>query len=285
LGLLGPTNSQGKVLQTWNSNSFATEADYNDWKSHIVDTNTASPPSLTDETDSWYQWDKDIYGLKVIDGGGVGYRAHKLYAKWNSSSSLSREYVLFEYPLNQPAPAGAEFNLSFKSYTGPAGQVSYSIYGPGPAIQFSDAPLLTFQSNNTFNLISTGNVPVSKGAKSIKIGAYITNMYDHACFLDDWVVTYGTGLPAQGPIVPKGSGSAPAAEAVKAMTERKLPPERYDIWFGKKDRLYLAGIWNLKKLPGTRENPADDMGTKEGFWKEDFNDYNWEPALVPWDIN
>ena len=50
-------------------------------------------------------------------------------------------------------------------------------------------------------------------------------------------------------------------------------------------RLDLAGMWKIKKLPGTRDNPANDLGAREGFHRIDYDDTAWDTRPVPssWD--
>lgn len=65
-----------------------------------------------------------------------------------------------------------------------------------------------------------------------------------------------------------------------------LNPAHYDIFYGKKECIYLSdGLWKLKKLPGTSDNPEDDEGTREGYWKTEFDDSSWQNQVVPWDWN
>jgi len=47
----------------------------------------------------------------------------------------------------------------------------------------------------------------------------------------------------------------------------------------------LAGAWKIKKLADTEKNPADDEGTKEGYYRVDYDDGEWPERSVPssWD--
>ncbi len=58
-----------------------------------------------------------------------------------------------------------------------------------------------------------------------------------------------------------------------------------DLFFGKRDAIYLNGWWKLVKLKDTEKNPADDYGTKNNFSGESFDDSKWESFFVPWDWN
>jgi len=41
-------------------------------------------------------------------------------------------------------------------------------------------------------------------------------------------------------------------------------------------------MWKCIRLEGTSSNPPDDPGTKQGFFKKDFNDSSWSDQYVPW---
>ena len=94
----------------------------------------------------------------------------------------------------------------------------------------------------------------------------------------------GSHTKATGP-APKAQKSPEQVKREALMRQYKLEPKWFDIWYGKKDRLYLTGLWKLRKLPGTRDNPADDPGTKGGFSRPEYDDSAWELTIVPWDIN
>jgi len=82
-----------------------------------------------------------------------------------------------------------------------------------------------------------------------------------------------------------GAWSAQTAAQAKP-TDYKLDPRHYDVFFGKCERLYLAGgDWKLKLLPKTEKNPADDPGTRDGYMKPAFDDSSWPSQVVPWDWN
>ena len=46
-------------------------------------------------------------------------------------------------------------------------------------------------------------------------------------------------------------------------------------------RIDLADLWKVKKLEGTEANPADDLGTKDGYWKIEYDDSAWPVRPVP----
>ena len=79
--------------------------------------------------------------------------------------------------------------------------------------------------------------------------------------------------------------SSVRGEPGDAIRQYRLDPKLYDIWHGSKDRVYLTGIWKLKKLPQTRDNPPQDAGTTGGFAQPEYDDSSWPPAIVPWDVN
>ena len=62
-------------------------------------------------------------------------------------------------------------------------------------------------------------------------------------------------------------------------------PKHTDLFYGKRDCIYLNGYWKLRKLSNTEDNPEDDLGMKEGFWRVDYNDSSWVDQYVPWDWN
>ena len=41
-------------------------------------------------------------------------------------------------------------------------------------------------------------------------------------------------------------------------------------------------MWKCIKLEGTKNNPSDDLGTKEGYFKKNFDDSKWADQFVPW---
>lgn len=43
----------------------------------------------------------------------------------------------------------------------------------------------------------------------------------------------------------------------------------------------LAGLWKIRKLADTQDNPSDDPGTKQGYWKPGYNDTEWDVRPVP----
>jgi hypothetical protein len=88
---------------------------------------------------------------------------------------------------------------------------------------------------------------------------------------------------------------AASRKAYESLVQKgKLDPQLYDIWAGKKDRIYLAGAWKIKKLEGTKYafdnqyeshgtleiknkpgKPIIDQGTKDGYWRPNYNDTKW----------
>jgi len=72
------------------------------------------------------------------------------------------------------------------------------------------------------------------------------------------------------------------AKTIESWFKKEMPPELYDIWNLKKDRIYLNGIWKLIKLENTEGNPESNFGLKKGYNKKDFNDSNWFNQPVPW---
>ena len=99
----------------------------------------------------------------------------------------------------------------------------------------------------------------------------------------------------------------------KYLPEFTLAPKDYDLWYGQADRVYLNGWWRLRKLPDTngtpkyvtttdsskamrwkgrghwvrdgKENPPDDLGTREKFYLPQHDDSTWPRQPVPWDWN
>ena len=102
------------------------------------------------------------------------------------------------------------------------------------------------------------------------------------------------------------AGKAPAVTPI-VVPEEILEPKLYDIFAGLPEgedrlkRVYLSGLWKLRKIPNTvtpaRENkeleswtgaeeiPANDVGLKEHFWKENLDDSRWPEHFVPWEWN
>jgi beta-galactosidase len=60
---------------------------------------------------------------------------------------------------------------------------------------------------------------------------------------------------------------------------------KYDLWFGKRPAIYLNGWWELIKLKGTENNPSDDYGAKNGFYREGIDTAGWTRMFVPWQWN
>jgi len=77
--------------------------------------------------------------------------------------------------------------------------------------------------------------------------------------------------------------AAPGTEI--PLDKDKLTAPYYDPIPKEWDRIDLSGLWKIKKLPDTEKNPADDKGTKDGFFKEDYDDSSWKQRPVPsyWD--
>ena len=63
---------------------------------------------------------------------------------------------------------------------------------------------------------------------------------------------------------------------------KEMPPKIYDIWSGKKNRIYLNDAWKIMKLSGTASGFKNDFGKKNGFANKNYNDKNWLNQPVPW---
>ncbi len=63
-----------------------------------------------------------------------------------------------------------------------------------------------------------------------------------------------------------------------------LNPALYDIWHGKKDRIYLNGPWRFQKTSSNKEL-ADSTGISKGYWKKGYDDSVWSLYPVPWNWN
>ncbi len=61
--------------------------------------------------------------------------------------------------------------------------------------------------------------------------------------------------------------------------------KKYDLYFGKRPAIYLNKTWKLIKLSGTEKNPADDYGTRKGFFTPDYDASGWKDVFVPWNWN
>jgi len=72
-----------------------------------------------------------------------------------------------------------------------------------------------------------------------------------------------------------------SAEAIDTFYQKELPPDKFDMWAGKKDRVYLHGSWKFIKLAGTRFSPDCDYGLKNGFEKPGYDDSQWFNQPVP----
>jgi beta-galactosidase len=70
-----------------------------------------------------------------------------------------------------------------------------------------------------------------------------------------------------------------------ALGHYTIDPKLYDLWSGKKTRMYLTGLWKLRKLSGpeaTAEERANDRGTRQGYYRPDYDDSRWDLFPVPW---
>ncbi len=78
---------------------------------------------------------------------------------------------------------------------------------------------------------------------------------------------------------------AAAGPDLYALRHYTFDPKIYDLWFGKKDRIYLTGLWKLRKVLGPNASPqelANDPGSREGFYREDYDDTSWDFFPIPW---
>jgi len=66
---------------------------------------------------------------------------------------------------------------------------------------------------------------------------------------------------------------------------KEIRPELFDIWYGKKERIYLNGAWKLMKLENTRDKPNSDFGLKKGYDRRAFDDSEWFNQPVPYQWN
>ena len=63
--------------------------------------------------------------------------------------------------------------------------------------------------------------------------------------------------------------------------QKPLTLPKYNRWHEDWKVANLGGLWKIMKLEGTQENPAEDAGTKDGYWKPDFDDSAWPVRPVP----
>jgi len=100
--------------------------------------------------------------------------------------------------------------------------------------------------------------------------------------------TAGARRPRKSKSVRRGRRSTrrEIAHAQSFLSRWAPQPREWDIWFDPKgDRHYFDGAWKLKKFEGTKTNPPNDPGLKAGCFKSDFDDGDWDEALVPYDWN
>lgn len=80
------------------------------------------------------------------------------------------------------------------------------------------------------------------------------------------------------------TGKLSAAEINKWFADN-IKQEQYDIWFGKKNRLYLNGAWKFVRLTGMPKKNGEvqdtDFGEQNGFLKVGFDDSKWFNQPVP----
>lgn len=74
-------------------------------------------------------------------------------------------------------------------------------------------------------------------------------------------------------------GGVGAAE--KDNADACLKPEDCDVFYGKKEQLYLHGKWKFKEVDGKPGYDFSDEGMKENFWKRDCNDGAWQDMAIP----
>ncbi len=63
-----------------------------------------------------------------------------------------------------------------------------------------------------------------------------------------------------------------------------LQPQDCDTFYGKKDRLYLHGMWKILHLGGRKGYDFSDDEKKKSYWSIKFDDSNWQKRPVPEDI-
>ncbi len=70
-----------------------------------------------------------------------------------------------------------------------------------------------------------------------------------------------------------------------AMSREYLAFPHYDPLPDGWRRIDLAGLWRVRKLPGTATNPPSDEGTQAGYWRTEYDDADWQVRPVPgsWD--
>ncbi len=81
------------------------------------------------------------------------------------------------------------------------------------------------------------------------------------------------------------SAGTMSTETLDKFISKEIPPSKFDIWSGKKNRIYLHGAWKLIKLNNTKDKPNCDYGLKKGFEKPDFDDSKWFNQPVPYQWN
>lgn len=61
--------------------------------------------------------------------------------------------------------------------------------------------------------------------------------------------------------------------------------QKYDLFYGKRDTIYLNGWWEIFKLKNTKNNPRNDYGRLHGFSERVVDTKQWDKIFVPWDWN
>ncbi len=87
-----------------------------------------------------------------------------------------------------------------------------------------------------------------------------------------------------GPMDCGGADAAEKHEVTYAFPDylKEWKDEKYDLFYGKRPAIYLNGWWKLMKLNRTEKNPADDYGTRNGFFQEHADTRRWDTVFVPW---
>lgn len=60
-----------------------------------------------------------------------------------------------------------------------------------------------------------------------------------------------------------------------------LKPENCDIFYGKKECIYLNGAWKYKLVPGEDDYKMTDEGVKEKYFSENYDASKWKDIQVP----
>ena len=86
-------------------------------------------------------------------------------------------------------------------------------------------------------------------------------------------------------------------EEINRWFQKNIQEENYNLWIGKKDRMYLHGAWKFRLLENTEKNSGKihpgnrglssegietTYGEKAGFYKENFDDSAWFFQPVPY---